>query len=147
MGIHKKKIHVVAALITNRDKFPSVLVAQRAYPLPEWEFPGGKVEERETSKFALQREIEEELGCIVCVGDWIGQSVVEQENRIIEMELFECDISEGIPEAKEHLQLRWLDIKDLYTLEWAIADIPLLPKIQQYFQQESVLQRLIGLGS
>ena len=37
-----------------------------------WEFPGGKVESGETHQQALQREISEELGCEITVGDVFG---------------------------------------------------------------------------
>jgi len=38
-----------------------------------WEFPGGKVESGETHAQALQREIREELGCDITVGEVLGK--------------------------------------------------------------------------
>ena len=55
-----KSIEVVAAIIRDGDR---VFATQRGYgPWKDWwEFPGGKMEERETEQEALVREIKEEL--------------------------------------------------------------------------------------
>ena len=55
-------IDVVAAVF--RDDENRVLIAQRNIKKDHggfWEFPGGKVEEKETRKQAIVREIKEEL--------------------------------------------------------------------------------------
>ena len=55
-----KKIHVVAAIIRDKDK---ILAAKRNYVNLKgfWEFPGGKVNIDEQPEIALQRELKEEL--------------------------------------------------------------------------------------
>ena len=55
----KKNIKVVAAVIKNGNK---IYATQRGYGEFKggWEFPGGKIEQGETSQEALVREIEEE---------------------------------------------------------------------------------------
>ena len=59
---------VVAALITRNSK---LLLCQRkrndTHPL-KWEFPGGKVEPKESLADALTRELREELGVSATVG-------------------------------------------------------------------------------
>ena len=56
--MHEKSIDVVAAVIKRNDFF---LIANRSFEANSsglWEFPGGKVEEKETFESALKREIE-----------------------------------------------------------------------------------------
>jgi 8-oxo-dGTP diphosphatase len=31
---------------------------------------------------------------------------------------------EGLQKAKEHAELKWVPLEELYSLEWAPADIP-----------------------
>ena len=62
-------IVVVAALIQRDGR---LLLIQRQPGQPwagYWEFPGGKVEAGEDPRRALQREVREELGLVVEVGD------------------------------------------------------------------------------
>ncbi len=61
----KKRIEVVAAIILHNGR---ILVCSRPAHSAHagfWEFPGGKVEEGETHREALVREIREELACDV----------------------------------------------------------------------------------
>src|SRR5262252_9704198 len=64
---------VVAALIVKDGK---ILICQRTkhqtMPL-KWEFPGGKIEEGEQPRDALQRELEEELGIDARIGDEVSR--------------------------------------------------------------------------
>lgn len=116
------RLHVVAAAIFAEQR---VLAAQRATTMREplkWEFPGGKVEPGESATAALVRELREELGVAVQVGARLGLSCTEG----LELELFACRIEAGLPEPREHAELRWLSAEALGTLDWAPADIPLL---------------------
>ena len=67
---------VVAALILRPDASPTeLLICQRKPDQPmslKWEFPGGKVEDGETSEQALARELDEELGIHASIGPRIA---------------------------------------------------------------------------
>jgi 8-oxo-dGTP diphosphatase len=124
-----QKIEVVgAAIIENRR----VLVAQRSPQMitpRKWEFVGGKVEQNETHQQALTREVFEELNIKIEVHEHIATGFSTFDEKEIVLHIYKTKIIEGRPTAKEHSQLRWVYIKDLFDLDWAEADIPAVKEL------------------
>ncbi len=121
----KKRVSVVGAVIFNKRN--EVLCALRSpkMSLPNyWEFPGGKINEGEMPQEALIREIKEELGCLISVGEKIEEVDHEYENIIVHLATYKAYIESGIPKALEHADLKWVQVKKLLELKWAPADIP-----------------------
>ena len=130
-----EKIDVVAAMIQKGDQ---ILIAKRCSPPKAWEFPGGKVEKGEGKAQALIREIKEELAVQIKVGQHIGQSDVLVGTTQIVMDLFACSLLEGEPQNLEHEALKWIKSTQLKGWDWAPADIPLLPLVEEYFGAKDV---------
>ncbi|PIC77273.1 8-oxo-dGTP diphosphatase MutT [Sporosarcina sp. P19] len=127
----KKNVHVVGAVIENERG--EVLAALRSpmMTLPNyWEFPGGKIETGETHQEALRREIQEELGCTITVGEAVEDTTYEYEKVIVRLETFMAKIVKGKPVVTEHAELRWIAKEQLHTLDWAPADIPAIEKLE-----------------
>ena len=119
-----RRIEVVGAVVV-RDG--AVLCARRGPGGPTgglWEFPGGKIEPGETPAQALAREIDEELGCVVRVGEHLTTTVHEYADSTVALATYRCELVGGEPQAGEHAELRWLAPADLPTLRWAPADVP-----------------------
>lgn len=123
-------IRVVCGAVIREGR---VLVCQRSatkFPANVWELPGGKVEAGEEDALALMRELEEELAIQVEVGECLGSSVHDYGRKVVELVAYEATILAGEPEALEHQALTWLTATNLYSVEWAPADLPLLPSVQ-----------------
>lgn len=119
-----KQIEVVGAVITHDEL---ILCAQRG-PSGSlaglWEFPGGKLEHGESPETALRREILEELGCTVDVGEQVTVTKHVYEFGEVTLRTYYCRIVEGTPTRSEHSALQWLERDQLQMLAWAPADIP-----------------------
>lgn len=122
----KKVIKVVAAIIENEQE--EILCALRSpnMSIPSmWEFPGGKVETNEDIYSALEREIDEELGCkIRTTGEIFNENSHEYEAIIVHLLSIKCRVVEGTPIPREHSKLIWLKRENLSSLKWAPADMP-----------------------
>ena len=126
-----KYINVVGAAIIRDGK---LFVAQR----PEgkevglkWEFPGGKVEENETPKEALEREILEELKTYVEVKNYIATVRHQYPSFHLTMQVFRCILTGPEPELTEHVAGKWVTAQEIDSLDWAPADYKILDAIKQ----------------
>ncbi|UFS71161.1 (deoxy)nucleoside triphosphate pyrophosphohydrolase [Geomonas sp. RF6] len=121
-----RHIHVTCAII-ERDGL--VLAAQRSteMSLPlKWEFPGGKIDEGETTEECLRRELIEELGIEVVLKDTLEPVTYHYPTLAVTLYPFICAIKSGEVVLHEHAAVAWLSAGELETLDWAAADIPVL---------------------
>lgn len=119
-----RHIAVVGAVIVRDGQ---VMAARRGGGGPLaglWEFPGGKIEPGESAREALEREIAEELDCVVSVGDEVTTTVHEYDFAVITLTTFFCVLVDGAPRLTEHEAVRWLGAEELDSLIWAPADVP-----------------------
>ena len=126
-----KKVNVTAAVITKDDK---IFATQRGYGEFEgwWEFPGGKIEEGESSEKALEREIKEELDADIDVGDLIGHVSYDYESFHLEMDCFFATLKDEHIILKEHEAARWLSLDELDDVMWLPADRLVIEKLKEF---------------
>lgn len=73
-----------------------------------WEFPGGKVETGESHTRALKRELREELGIHVTIGDHIATIRHAYSHFKITLSAYRCTHKTGKPQPKAHAELKWV---------------------------------------
>lgn len=125
----RREIDVVGAVIV-RDGL--VLCAQRGPDgslAGKWEFPGGKVEHGESGRPALEREIDEELQCVVEVGEEIATTRYDDGRVVVVLTTYWCRLVAGTPQLTEHTSLRWVAPNELRGLDWAPADVPAVEQV------------------
>jgi 8-oxo-dGTP diphosphatase len=121
-----RPIDVTCGLIEGSGR---LLVAQRPPGKAlagKWEFPGGKVEPGEVPAACLARELREELGVEVRVGEPLPPCLHRYGDRTIRLLPFRCEIVAGALRAHEHTAVRWCTLEEIAALELAAADVPVL---------------------
>jgi 8-oxo-dGTP diphosphatase len=122
---------VVAAYIERRGR---VLLSQRradqSFPLA-WEFPGGKVEPGEDLTSALVREIREELGCAIRVGEIVDLVFHAYPEFDLIMPVYRARITAGVPQARQVAAIVWAPRRGLSKLTMPPADVPLAKKLSR----------------
>ena len=106
--------YTVTAAVLHRNG--SVLIARR----PSrgllgglWEFPGGKLEPGESLQQGLAREIHEELGTKIEVGQPVGVYQHAFTHFRITLHAFHCILVGGEPQPLEASELRWVPPDEL----------------------------------
>jgi len=122
-------IEVSAGLIFRDGK---LLITQRhadAHLGGLWEFPGGKREPDETFEQCLGRELREELGVEVVVGESFESVTHAYPEKTVRLEFFLCDLATGEPRPIGCAALKWVSRTELKHQEFPSADARLLNKL------------------
>ncbi|MBN1218287.1 MAG: A/G-specific adenine glycosylase [Anaerolineae bacterium] len=122
---------VTAAVIRQGGK---VLIAQR--PLDGmlgglWEFPGGKQKDGETLAECLRREIQEELGLEIEVGQPLVSIKHGYTHFKITLHAFYCRLLAGQPQALEVADWRWVALDEMDAFPFARSDLKIIAALKK----------------
>lgn len=126
-----KKIEVVAAIIHFENEILCVQrpVSKLDYISKKFEFPGGKIEEKETHKEALARELIEELDIKPEIEDKYLTVIHRYPDFELTMHSYSCFVKSKELKLNEHISATWLTTDKLSHLDWAAADLPIVSKL------------------
>lgn len=106
-----------------------------------WEFPGGKVEQGELAEDCLIREILEELNISIRIVIAMSPSEFSYSfEKTIRLLPYLCTWESGLIQLLEHEEVRWLTKKELYSINWAPADLPIVKELDRFWNP---VQKLI----
>lgn len=119
-----------------------ILLLKKAYGKYEglYEFPGGKRDDEDLNlKYALKRELREELGCDGSIHELIHFMKINKEdcgtNEDLLLYFYHAKLEDfNIRLSKEHKEYIWVtfeEAKELPLIKW---DYALLDYFQQYFR-------------
>ncbi len=121
---------VTAAVIRRNGR---LLIAQRPFGGRLgglWEFPGGKVEAGETLPQCLRREIKEELGFRIKVGDFITSIDHAYTHFKITLHAFECTVMSGEPRKLGVEDFKWVRMSELSKYAFAKTDLRIIEALK-----------------
>ena len=129
MSAGKKIIEVSAALIFRGGQ---LLITQRhahAHLGGLWEFPGGKREAGETFEQCLVREIREELGVEITVGELVEEITHDYPEKSVRLNFFECELLSGEPQPIDCAAVKWIGKSEFAAHAFPAADAQLLDRL------------------
>jgi 8-oxo-dGTP diphosphatase len=117
------------AIIVREGKYLILLRSPKAKFFPEhWDFPGGKLEENESPKEGIKREVIEETGLNVEIGEVVGIYEMNLEPDVVH-KFTVYSVLEDTGEVKlshEHTEFKWVTKDELLKLK-------VEPYIRQHF--------------
>ncbi len=123
-------IEVTCAIIVNDSKILAVQRAPGSCHPWKWEFPGGKIQNKETAVQSIIREIEEELLLRMDVLSELEFIDFDYGTKQIRLIPFICQIASGELVLTEHLDKCWFDLDEWQSIDWSGADRELILKNQ-----------------
>ena len=124
-----KPIDVAAGLVFHQQK---LLITQRlegSHLAGLWEFPGGKREPGETFEGCLVRELREELGIEVALGQAFEEITHDYPGKTVHLKFFLCRLAKGEPRAIGCAAYEWATRESLAKRDFPPADQQLLGRL------------------
>jgi len=96
-----------------------------------WEFPGGKVELGETVPDCIQREIKEELGIEITVGDRLTTIDHTYTHFRVTLMVHHCHHLRGQPQPIECDEVRWVSLNEIDQYPFPKANLQIIAALRQ----------------
>lgn len=127
--IHKR---IGVAVITNKEG--GILIDRRKAEGEMgglWEFPGGKIEANETVEACIKREIKEELGIEINVGDRLTTITHTYKTFKVTLYVHDCQHLSGEPQPLESTEIHWVEPANMDQYQFPQANLKIINLLQQ----------------
>jgi 8-oxo-dGTP diphosphatase len=115
-SMQTERTHVVVGVIVNNEgKFCLALRPAHVHLGGFWEFPGGKLEQGESSLDGLKRELFEELGIEVLSAKAFMSLPYDYPTKQVYLDFWLVDAFKGEPYGKEGQPVKWLTKAELLS--------------------------------
>ncbi|RUR85140.1 hypothetical protein PCC6912_12560 [Chlorogloeopsis fritschii PCC 6912] len=95
-----------------------------------WEFPGGKIEPGETIFDCIKREIYEELGIVIEVGEHLITIDHTYTHLRVTLTVHNCCHITGIPQPIECDEFRWVSLDELEQFAFPKANVQIIEALR-----------------
>ncbi|ANI30938.1 nucleoside triphosphate hydrolase [Yersinia entomophaga] len=122
-----KHLQIAVGIIRNAQR--EIFITQRAadsHMAGFWEFPGGKIEQGETSEIALYRELLEEVGIVAQNAVQITTLEHRFPDRIVTLSFYLVEQWQGEPFGREGQPVRWVKQEELRAEEFPKANLSIV---------------------
>jgi mutator protein MutT len=100
-----------------------------------WEFPGGKIEAGETVADCIVREIREELGIEISVGEHLISIDHTYPNFQLTLIVHHCHHISGTPQPIESDEVRWVNVRALGNYQFPAANVEIINAIKLWVRE------------
>lgn len=118
----KKSLRVVAAVIEEQGRILICRRKNRDGSAGRWEFPGGKLEQGETERECLARELMEELGVAVEPSMLLARVEHEYDTFSVKLAFYRARITGGTMTLNVHADAKWAAGSSLPEYDFLPAD-------------------------
>jgi A/G-specific adenine glycosylase len=105
-----------------------------------WEFPGGKIEPDESVEACIRREIQEELGIQVSVGDPLTTVTHTYSHFKVTLNVHHCTHLSGNPQPIECDEIRWVTMETIEEYPFPKANIQIIEALKDYWHSKVLLE-------
>jgi A/G-specific adenine glycosylase len=96
-----------------------------------WEFPGGKQEPGEAIETCIARELMEELGIVVSVGEFLITLDHAYSQKKLQFVVHLCRLCSGEPKPLASQQVRWVRLEQLKDYPFPTANTKIITALTQ----------------
>ena len=126
----QKKETISIAIVKNEQEQFLITRRQKGQHLAgKWEFPGGKVENKESLEMAMIRELKEEVGLTAIDYALFDSLVFQYDQLILSLNFYLVKHFSGEAKGLEGQDLKWVNLTELDNYEFPKANISVIKKL------------------